>query len=253
MRQYEVPEEEARARNKAKASCMRRLLPDVAPERLESVFVEYLKNRSAYLDDALTLCSYLETPAGKWAREDPMIQYKCLRELLPHMPSRARSALSFRMGLDVQEEVVDKFEGILRPEYLHCLSVRRKRPHNVEMLDSSTVYDNPDPQQKLKLCIMHKRSSSEAFMEYRQYRTSAAKEQKRVEDCYNRHLDIPVGGTTISGSAESDVASEASTAVDSEVPADEPSTTVAAEVNEVWSTVVPMTAATSEPDTVRSE
>lgn len=145
------------------------------------------------------------------------------------------------------------FEGILQPEYLRCLSVRRERPHSAEMFDSSTVYDNPDPKQKMNLCVMHKRSSSEAFMEYRQYRTSAEKENRRLEDCYNRHLDKPVRPTSISGSAESDVEAEASTAADSEVPTDEPPTTVAPQENEVWSTAGPMTAATGEPDTVRSD
>ncbi|XP_037518932.1 uncharacterized protein LOC119395975 [Rhipicephalus sanguineus] len=266
MRHYEAPEEELHERNKAKDLCMKRILPDVPQERLESVFLANMKNRSAYMDDALQLCTFMETPTGKWAKEELIIYYKCVREMLLHVPSAVRASASFRLGLDVEEENIDKmlrceakggthvlFEGIQRPEFLRCLSGRRERPHITEMFDSSTVYDNPDPHQKLKLCTMHKRASNEAFMEYRQYRTMVEKEQKRLEACYNHHLGRPLEPTTISGSEESNVATETSVEGGSEAPTDQPPTTVASQENEFLSTVALTAAAIGEDVTVKSD
>ncbi|XP_075750713.1 uncharacterized protein LOC142817555 [Rhipicephalus microplus] len=162
MRHYDAPEEELDERSKARDLCMKRLPPDVPQERLESVFLDSLKNRNAYMDDALQLCTFMETPTGKWAKEELIIYYKCVREMLHHVPSAVRASMSFRLGLDVQEENIDKmlrceakggthvlFEGLQRPEFLRCLSGRRERPHMTEMYDTSTVYDNPDPNEKV--------------------------------------------------------------------------------------------------------
>nr|XP_037280436.1 uncharacterized protein LOC119173754 [Rhipicephalus microplus] len=253
MRHYDAPEEELHERSKARDFCMKRLLPDVPQERLESVFLDSLKNRNAYMDDA-------------WAKEELIIYYKCVREMLHHVPSAVRASMSFRLGLDVQEENIDKilrceakggthvlFEGLQRPGFLRCLSGRRERPHMTEMYDTSTVYDNPDPNEKLKLCVMHKRASSEVFMEYRQYQTMVEKEQKRLEVCYNHHLGKPLEPTTVPGIEESTIASEASAMDNSEVTTDQSPIPVSSQENELLSTDAPTTAAIGEDVTVKSE
>ncbi|KAL3199499.1 hypothetical protein MRX96_043888 [Rhipicephalus microplus] len=106
MRHYDAPEEELHERSKARDFCMKRLLPDVPQERLESVFLDSLKNRNAYMDDAMLRC---EAKGGTHVL----------------------------------------FEGLQRPEFLRCLSGRRERPHMTELYDTSTVYDNPDPNEKV--------------------------------------------------------------------------------------------------------
>ncbi|KAH6929387.1 hypothetical protein HPB50_026903 [Hyalomma asiaticum] len=220
MRQYEVPEEDLHERSKARVTCLKRILPDVDPDRLESVYLESLKKRNALVDEA-------------WAKEEQTIHYQCVREMLLHIPSGARASLSFRLGLDVQEENVDKmlrceakggaqvaFQGIQRPEFVRCVPGHRRRPHITETFDSSTVYDSPDPNQKA---------------------------------CYNHHLGRPLKPTTISSIEGTSAATEESNDVASEEPTDQPPTAVASEADEVISTVGPTTAAVDEADTVKSE
>ncbi|XP_077541872.1 uncharacterized protein LOC144153953 [Haemaphysalis longicornis] len=261
MRVYSIPEEEMEERRRSKATCMKRIMPDVPEDRLERVFFEYLKNRSAKLDDALTYCTFLNTATGKWAKEELQIQYRCFQEVLPHMPSRARSSLSFRLGLDVQAEVIDKmlqceakggtpygFEGVQRPKYIRCVSgVQRHRPHSSELFDTSTIYDNPDPIQKLELCLLHKRSSSETFLEYRQHRKQQEKERATLAECYSRQL----GDGTFGRPSTTENAGDAISEVGKEDTTMDPATTMVAVVSEAWSTVAPSTL--RDPDTVKAE
>ncbi|XP_077486180.1 uncharacterized protein LOC144097312 [Amblyomma americanum] len=267
MGKYEAPDEEQRERSKAKSSCMRRLVPDVSEDRLESVFLEHLRNRSSVLDDALSFCTFMETPTGKWAREEMNIHYDCFREVLSQLPSRARSSLSFRLGLDVQHEVMDKMlrceskggtpvtlGGIQRPMHVRCVTgIRRHHPHSAEIFESPTIYDNPDPLQKMKLCVSHKRSSSDAFLEYRHSRKMEEKETAKIANCYNRHLNSPTGAPPISGITESDPGSDYSNDLETEEVTLKPLTTVSPDMAEVGATLSPMTTAMDDMETVKAE
>ncbi|CAN7982767.1 unnamed protein product [Ixodes pacificus] len=192
-----LPEEKEEEWKRLKITCMKQLQPGVPPEELASIFQEDLYNGSTVLDDKLSLCMFMESPTGKWAKEEMEINYQCMREIMSLVDPRHRPSLFYKFGLDVQKELIDLVlaceskgglptlqNGIRRPNFFSCkLGMSPERSYD-ETFDASSVYDNPNPTQKLTLCLAHKRSANFAFIQYREYMKTREKKRQEASDCF---------------------------------------------------------------------
>ncbi|XP_064454666.1 uncharacterized protein LOC135365937 [Ornithodoros turicata] len=194
LRDFFLPHEEQMEVETFEAICRQRLLPDVEPDRLESVFYGGDHNATAMLDERLALCVFLESRTGKWARAEMKIFYDCLEDVLKQVPDSSR--ISHRMGVDIKQEVMDEAltceskggtvivsDGIRRPDHLTCvLGLVKDRPYD-HQLNTTLVYDSPEPQEKMALCLSHSRASSQEYLEYRSYKEKKDERMKSVAEC----------------------------------------------------------------------